>query len=132
MKDQKLDLNRTGSAVYYLGRRETTAERVRRLQAEARIMAREHIEELEKCLLRTAEVAREVAEGGEAYPVGVREPPQRSAEADTTDRAHQGTSPIEPVAVNHCDVCPNAGVLGNVPIKVIAYFDREVCNRYHF
>ena len=73
MKDQKLDLNRTGSAVYYLGRRETTAERVRRLQAEARIMAREHIEELEKCLLRTAEVAREVAEGGEAYPVGVRE-----------------------------------------------------------
>jgi hypothetical protein len=73
MVDTRIDLSRSTSAVYYLGRRETTAERVRRLQAEARIMAREHIEELERCLMHTAEVARDVAEGGEAYPVGVRE-----------------------------------------------------------
>ena len=104
-------------------------------------------------LLAEIDVAVDLAEKIETAnignPVGVREPPQGSAEADTTDRAHQGTSPIEPVAVNHCDVCPNAGVLGNVSIKVIAYFDREVfCadpveelpdlmipgigNRYHF
>jgi hypothetical protein len=73
MADSKSDLNRGEAAVYYIGRRETTAERVRRLQAEARIIARQHIEQLEQCLMRTAEVAREVAEGGEAYPVGVRE-----------------------------------------------------------
>lgn len=72
MAESKIDLNRS-CAVYYLGRRETTAERVRRLQAEARIMAREHVELLEQCLLKASEVAREIAEGGEAYPVGVRE-----------------------------------------------------------
>src|SRR6478672_10680518 len=73
MADTRIDVNQRPAAIYYLGRRETTAERVRRLQAEARIVARQHIEQLEQCLLRTAEVAREVAEGGEAYPVGVRE-----------------------------------------------------------
>ena len=46
MADRKIELKQDGCAVYYLGRRETTAERVRRLQAEARIMAREHLEQL--------------------------------------------------------------------------------------
>jgi hypothetical protein len=73
MADTKIDLNPRGAAVYFIGRRETTAERVRRLQAEARIVARQHIEQLEHGLMQTADVAREVAEGGEAYPVGVRE-----------------------------------------------------------
>ena len=80
MADSKIDPSRGKAAVYYLGRRETTAERVRRLQAEARIVARQHIEQLEQCLLRTAEVAREVAEGGEAYPIGVRELASRLSE----------------------------------------------------
>ena len=80
MAGSELDLTPDRSAVYYLGRRETTAERVRRLQAEARIMAREHIEHLERCLMQTAEVAREVAEGGDAYPVGVRELASRLAD----------------------------------------------------
>ena len=80
MANQKVDLNHNGAAVYYLGRRETTAERVRRLQAEARIMARQHLEQLEHCMIATAEVAREVAEGGEAYPVGVREMASRLSE----------------------------------------------------
>jgi hypothetical protein len=80
MADSTPDLNQRPAAVYYLGRKETTAERVRRLQAEARIVARQHIEQLEQCLLATAEVAREVAEGGEAYPVGVREMASRLSE----------------------------------------------------
>ena len=80
MADSKIEVNQRPAAIYYLGRRETTAERVRRLQAEARIVAREHIEQLEHCLMRTAEVAREVAEGGEAYPVGVREMASRMSE----------------------------------------------------
>jgi DNA-binding PucR family transcriptional regulator len=80
MADSKMDMSRSGSAVYYLGKRETTAERVRRQQAEAKIMAREHVEQLEKCLMSTAEVAREIAEGGEAYPVGVREMASRLSE----------------------------------------------------
>ena len=80
MADSKGEAKPGPAAVYYLGRRETTAERVRRLQAEARIVARQHIEQLEQCLLRTAEVAREIAEGGEAYPVGVRELASRLSE----------------------------------------------------
>jgi len=80
MADSKADQKPGQAAVYYLGRRETTAERVRRLQAEARIVARQHIEQLEQCLLRTAEVAREIAEGGEAYPVGVREMASRMSD----------------------------------------------------
>jgi len=42
---------------------ETTAERVKRLQVEA----------LEEVLLKAADMAREIADGGDAYPVGARE-----------------------------------------------------------
>jgi hypothetical protein len=80
MADSKIEVSRGQAAIYYLDRRETTAERVRRLQAEARIVARQHIEQLEQALLRTAEVAREVAEGGEAYPIGLREVASRLSE----------------------------------------------------
>lgn len=73
MADRGIDLGAGRSEVYYLGRRETTAERVRRLQAQARIVAREHMELLEQRLLQAADVARQIAEGGEAYPAGVRE-----------------------------------------------------------
>lgn len=51
----------------------TTAERVKRLQAEARMLAVEQVEALEKALLTAASMAREIAEGGDAYPVGARE-----------------------------------------------------------
>jgi len=62
------------SAVYDLMRKpETTAERVRRLQQEARMLAREQIEALEAQLLVTARQAEEIAMGGDAYPVGARE-----------------------------------------------------------
>jgi len=62
------------SEVYDLMRApETTSERVRRLQMEARALALEQVEALEKVLFKAAAMAREIAEGGEAYPVGVRE-----------------------------------------------------------
>ena len=67
--------------VYRLDRRpETTSERVRRLQAEARLLAREQVEALEKAMLNAATMAEEIANGGEAYPPGVRELAHRLSE----------------------------------------------------
>ena len=51
----------------------TTADRVKRLQMEARALAVEQIEALEKLLLQASTMAQEIADGGEAYPVGARE-----------------------------------------------------------
>jgi hypothetical protein len=62
------------AAIYELGRGpESTADRVQRLQAEARVLAREEMERLERDMRRLAEQARIIADGGEAYPAGVRE-----------------------------------------------------------
>ena len=62
------------AAVYDLMRQpETTSERVKRLQLEARALAVEQVEALEKVLLQAAAMAREIADGGDAYPVGARE-----------------------------------------------------------
>lgn len=52
---------------------ESTGDRVRRLQMEARALAVEQVEALEKVLLDATAMAREIAEGGDAYPVGARE-----------------------------------------------------------
>jgi hypothetical protein len=52
---------------------EPLTARIRRLQEEARNMAREHISMLEVSLAECGRLAAEVAEGGDAYPVGVRE-----------------------------------------------------------
>jgi len=52
------------SEVYDLMRApQTTADRVRRLQAEARALAVEQVEALEKLLLETAALAEEIAKG---------------------------------------------------------------------
>jgi hypothetical protein len=60
--------------IYDLMRRpETTTDRVRRLQMEARALAVEQVEALEKLLLQASTMAQEIAEGGDAYPVGARE-----------------------------------------------------------
>lgn len=59
---------------------EPISDRIRRLQGEARAMAREHVEELEQALDSVHRLAEEVAEGGEAYPVGVRELARRLVE----------------------------------------------------
>jgi len=62
------------SAVYEMMKApETTADRVKRLQAEARALALEQVEALEKVLHQAAAMASEIAEGGDAYPVGARE-----------------------------------------------------------
>lgn len=75
------------SEVYDLMRApQTTADRVKRLQAEARALAVEQVEALEKILLEAAALADEIAKGGEAYPVGAREIASRLAE-DLPSRA---------------------------------------------
>lgn len=56
------------------------AERVRQLQAEARSLARDHTDALHDSLLAISHLASEVAEGGDAYPPGVRELARRMAE----------------------------------------------------
>jgi hypothetical protein len=66
--------------VYDLGRGpEPAAQRVRRLQREARILAREQVEILARDLNALAARAAEIAEGGDAYPAGVREMASRIA-----------------------------------------------------
>jgi hypothetical protein len=69
------------AAVYDLMKTpETTAERVQRLQLEARALAVEQVEQLDALLLQAAAMAREIAQGGDAYPVGAREIASRLAE----------------------------------------------------
>lgn len=75
------------SAVYDLMRApETTAERVKRLQAEARALAVEEVEALDRMLVQASTAARAIAEGGDAYPVGVREIASRLA-SDLSNKA---------------------------------------------
>jgi glycyl-tRNA synthetase alpha subunit len=59
---------------------ETTAQRIQRLQYEARLLAREQVEQLARDFNALAARAAEVAQGGEAYPAGVREMASRIAE----------------------------------------------------
>jgi hypothetical protein len=49
---------------------ETVAERVRRLQAEARELAGEHVRQMIAQLAAVAETAHEIEAGHGAYPVG--------------------------------------------------------------
>ncbi len=66
--------------VYDLGRGvESGAQRVRRLQNEARILAHEQVEILARDLDALAIRAAEIAAGGDAYPAGVRELASRVA-----------------------------------------------------
>jgi hypothetical protein len=59
---------------------EPASERIRRLQAEARNLAREHINELKAALIHVSRLAEEVSAGGDLYPVGPREFARRLAE----------------------------------------------------
>jgi hypothetical protein len=59
---------------------ETTAARIRRLQAEAQTLAREEVTSLERRIGELAQAARQIAEGGDAYPIGAREVARRLAE----------------------------------------------------
>ncbi|MBU1385520.1 MAG: hypothetical protein KKG14_07435 [Alphaproteobacteria bacterium] len=65
---------------------ETTSERVRRLQLEARALAVEQVEALERVLMEASRMAKDIADGGDAYPVGARELANRLS-ADLPARA---------------------------------------------
>jgi hypothetical protein len=62
------------------GEPESPADRIRRLQTEARTLAREHIEMLAAALNEVARLSGEIADGGDLYPVGARELSRRLAE----------------------------------------------------
>jgi len=73
--------------IYNLSRGpETTSQRLQRLQGEARMLAREQVEALDRDLNALAARALEIAEGGEAYAVGIRELASRIA-ADLPQKA---------------------------------------------
>ena len=59
---------------------QTASERVRRLQAEARALALEQVEALDAALATAAALARDIADGGDAYPVGARDMAARLAD----------------------------------------------------
>ena len=59
---------------------ETAADRAKRLLAEARAAAVEHIGSVSVALETLIEVSADVAEGGEAYPAGVRDLCRRMTE----------------------------------------------------
>ena len=69
------------------GTHETIGKRIVRLQAEARAMANEHITELQDALETVHRLSAEIAGGGAAYPVGVREIARRLAD-ESEGKAH--------------------------------------------
>jgi hypothetical protein len=52
---------------------ESPSSRAKRLMAEARSAAIEHVSSLEAAMEAVASLSQDVSEGGDAYPVGVRE-----------------------------------------------------------
>lgn len=63
-----------------LPKAETVAERVRRLQTEARQLAKDHIRSLTTAMVELEQLAAEIAEGGDAYAPGVRDVARRLVE----------------------------------------------------
>ena len=59
---------------------ETVAERVRRLQTEAKQLAKDHVRSLSAAMINVEQMAAEIAEGGEAYPPGIRDLARRLVE----------------------------------------------------
>ncbi|MDO8801517.1 hypothetical protein [Phenylobacterium sp.] len=67
---------------------ETLAEQIRRLQAEAKSLARSHVDALRLALIEVERLAEEIGAGGDVYPTGVRELARRFAsETDTKVQA---------------------------------------------
>lgn len=61
-------------------KQETVADRVRRLQAEAKLLARDHVRGLSAAIVNVERLAAEIAEGGDAYPPGIRDLARRLVE----------------------------------------------------
>jgi hypothetical protein len=80
MKKPQLSLVSDDSQVYDLSKPETPSERVRRLQANARALAREQVLALAAAMEELGTLAGEIAQGGDAYQVGVRELCERMSE----------------------------------------------------
>lgn len=59
---------------------EPIADRIRRLQAEAQALARDHVLDLERALEQVARLADEIQNGGDAYPPGARDLCRRLSE----------------------------------------------------
>lgn len=59
---------------------ETVAQQIRRLQAEAKELAREHVRTLSAAIMHAEQIAAEIAEGGDAYPPGIRDLARRFVE----------------------------------------------------
>jgi hypothetical protein len=59
---------------------ETVGERVRRLQAEAKGLALEHVRVLARAMVDIQMLAAEIAEGGDVYAPGARDLARRLAE----------------------------------------------------
>jgi hypothetical protein len=76
------------------GEPESPGDRVRRLQSEARGLAREHVEMLAQALTEVSRLSEEIAGGGEVYPVGARELSRRLAE-EAGKHAHALTAIID-------------------------------------
>jgi hypothetical protein len=70
--------NNTAKAAEVRG--EPLSDRIKRLQAEAKNLAREHVMALQAALISVESMASDIAEGGEAYPPGVRDIARRLAE----------------------------------------------------
>ena len=67
------------ATVLKLARKEPFAEKVKRLREEAQSYAIEHSRAFESAIAELLALAGDIAEGGEAYPVGVREEARRLA-----------------------------------------------------
>lgn len=67
------DLHSNAAPAQIGAKPETVAERVRRLQAEARQLAKDHVHALAEAIVHVEQMAAEIAEGGDAYPPGVRD-----------------------------------------------------------
>lgn len=63
-----------------LPKAETVAQRVQRLQAEARQLAKDHVRSLTVAMADLEGLAAEIAEGGDAYAPGVRDIARRLSE----------------------------------------------------
>ena len=59
---------------------ESASQKIKRLQAEAKSLAREHVALLSTQLTEVSRLAGEIADGGDLYPVGARELARRLVE----------------------------------------------------
>ena len=62
------------SELYVVGKGpESRAERIRRLQENARALAREEVEAMLQVMHQLSDIAEQISSGGDAYAVGIRE-----------------------------------------------------------